>query len=311
MDTSTQPVDSQVPDSTAPGPSKAVASPVVPPEVGAILREAWSTFATAWPACLIVYWGTAAAAWVILVLLTATLASFNVLIGEPEITPVLEFVQFLGKILIPAWLWIGQTLAFLKIARREPVTLEDLFRGLPWLLTVLLATGILLAIAAIPCLLIYGAAEAFVALHGGDALASMIRDLLPAGGPGFLVSLLTELLALMAITMVVVVLSYAAFFAVTVRLGQFPYLIIDRGAGVLESLRMSMRLTAGRASTVFLVYLAQLTINLAGLLAFNVGLLLTLPMTSLLSAVTYRALCGPPDPADRSDAHRPDASVED
>jgi hypothetical protein len=311
LDNSTPPVDSQVPDSTAPGRSTAVASPVVPPEFGAILRAAWSTFATAWPACLIVYWGTAAAAWVFLVLLTATLASFNMLLGEPEITPVLEFVQFLGKILVPAWLWIGQTLAFLKIARREPVTLEDLFRGLPWLLTLLLATGILLAIAAIPCLVIYGTAEAFVALHGGDALASMIRDLLHAGGPGFLVSLLTEWLALMAITMVVVVLSYAAFLAVTVRLGQFPYLIIDRGAGVLESLRVSMRLTAGRASTVFLVYLAQLTINLAGLLAFNVGLLLTLPMTSLLSAVTYRALCGPPDPADRSEAHRPDASVED
>ncbi len=65
-----------------------------------------------------------------------------------------------------------------------------------------------------------------------------------------------------------------------------------------------MRLTGGRASTVFLVYLAQLTINLAGLLAFNVGLLLTLPMTSLLSAVTYHALCGPPDPADRPEADR-------
>jgi hypothetical protein len=304
LDTSTPPVDSQVPDSTAPGRTTAVASPGVPPEVGAILREAWSTFATAWPACLVVYWGAAAAAWVILVLLTATLASFNVLIGEPEITPVLEFVQFLGKILIPAWLWIGQTLAFLKIARREPVTLEDLFRGVPWLLTVLLATGILLAIAAIPCLMIYGAAEAFVALHGGDALAAMIRGLLPAGGPGILISFLTEWLALLAITIVVVVLSYAAFLAVTVRLGQFPFLIIDRGAGVLESHRMSIRLTAGRASTVFLVYLAQLTINLAGLLAFNVGLLLTLPMTSLLSAVTYHALCGPPDPADRPEADR-------
>ena len=111
--------------------------------------------------------------------------------------------------------------------------------------------------------------------------------------------------------MVVVALSYAAFFAVTIRLGQFPYLIIDRGEGVLDSLRMSMRLTRGRATTVFLVYLAQLTINLAGLLAFNVGLLLTLPMTSLLSAVTYHALCGPPDPADRSEGDRSDGIVED
>ena len=101
-------------------------------------------------------------------LLTSSSPSLNALAGEPEITPFLEFVRFLGMFLVPAWLWIGQSLAFLKIARREPVTLEDLFRGGPWLLTVLLATGVLLAVAAIPCLLIYGAAEGLLALGGGD-----------------------------------------------------------------------------------------------------------------------------------------------
>ena len=80
----------------------------------------------------------------------------------------------------------------------------------------------------------------------------------------------------------------------TVRLGQFPFLIIDRDAGVLESHRLSWELTRGRAATVFLVYLAQLTINLAGLLTFYVGLFVTLPLTSLVTAVTYNALCGHP-----------------
>jgi hypothetical protein len=307
LDTGTPPVDSQVPESTASGPSAAGARPVAPPEVGAILGEAWSTFAAAWPACLVVYWGAVAAAWLILVLLTAILASFNVLAGEREITPFLEFVRFLGLFVVPAWLWIGQNLAFLKIARRESVSLEDLFRGGPWLLTTLLATGILLAVAAIPCLLIYGMAEALVVFHGGDTLTSMIRPLLPTRGPEMLASLVSELVALTAITMAVLGLSYAAFLAITVRLGLFPYLIIDQGAGVLESHRMSLQLTSGRVATVFLVYLAQLTINLAGLLAFNVGLLLTLPMTSLISAVTYDALCGHPDAAARS---QPEGSAE-
>ena len=255
MDTSTPPADSQVPDSAAPGRSKAVAASSCRPRSARSSarpgprsrspgRPAWSS--TGAPI---------AAAYLMLQLLTMILASFNVLIGEPEITPVLEFVQFLAKFLVPAWLWIGQTLAFLRIARREPFTIEELFPAVPWLLTLLLATGILLAIAAIPCLLIYGTTEAFVALRGGDALASIIRDLLPEGGPDILTSLLTGWLALLAISMVVAALSYIAFFAVTVRLGQFPYLIIDRGTGVLESLRMSMRLTDGRAWTVFLIYL--------------------------------------------------------
>ena len=141
MDTSTPPADSQVPDSTAPDRSTAVTSPIPPPELGAILPRRLVDVRGRLAGVHGRLLGAAAAAYLILQLLTVILASFNVVAGEPEITPVLEFIQFLGKFLIPAWLWIGQTLAFLKIARREPTTLEDLFRGLPWLLTLLLATG--------------------------------------------------------------------------------------------------------------------------------------------------------------------------
>ncbi len=94
------------------------------------------------------------------------------------------------------------------------------------------------------------------------------------------------MLALMA----VIGLSYAALFAVMVRLGQFPFLIIDRGTDVSESLLVSLQLTKGRAATVFLVYLTQLTINVAGLLVCCLGLFVTLPLTSLISAVTYNVL---------------------
>ena len=109
--------------------------------VGRILGEAWSIFSMAWPACLVVYWGAVAAAWLILNLLIIVLAGMNMAVGDPEVTPFLEFLRFLGIFLVPAWLWLGQSIAFLKIARREPVALEDLFRGGPYLLTALLATG--------------------------------------------------------------------------------------------------------------------------------------------------------------------------
>ena len=50
---------------------------------------------------------------------------------------------------------------------------------------------------------------------------------------------------------------------------------------MLESLRMSMKLTRGRVSTLLLVHLAQFTINVAGLLVCCLGLFVTLPLTSL------------------------------
>ena len=259
-------------------------------DLGGLLGEAWSTFKATWPACLILYWGACAASWLMILLLQLTLASLNVLAGDREITPILEFILFLGLFLVPAWLWIGQTLAFLKIARRQPVALEDLFHGGPWLLTVLLAAGILAAVVAVPGLLIYGSAEALLALGGGDTLALLVQQRIFEHAPVPLGGCASDLLVLTALSLAVVGLSYAAFLVVSVRLGQFAYLIIDEGAGVVGSHRRSWALTRGQAATVFLVYLAQLAINLAGLLVFYVGLFVTLPLTSLISAVTYQVL---------------------
>ena len=258
---------------------------------GEILGEAWSTFKVAWPACLIIYWGAAAASWLILFVLSGTLESLEVLLADREVTPILHFVRFLGLVMVPAWLWLGQSLAFLKIARRQPVALEHLFLGGRWLLTALLATGVLLAVAAIPCLIIYGSAEGLLAI-GGDRLVSLVRPALFGRTFAPLAEYACNWLVVAAASLAVFVGLYATFLAVAVRLGQFTFLIIDRGAGVLESHRLSWELTRGPAASVFLVYLAQLAINLAGLLTVYVGLFVTLPLTSLVTAATYNALCG-------------------
>ncbi len=191
--------------------------------------------------------------------------------GDRELLPYLEFVHFLGLFVIPAWIfWLGRNLAMLKIARRQPVPPEVLFQCGPHLLTFLLAA----VIVASPCLVVYGSAEALLAYRGEASLVSLIRLLIVRNSMVLPPEYGHQMLALLA----VLGLSYAALFAVMVRLGQFPYLIIDRGADVAESLLGSLELTRGRVATVFLVYLAQVTINVAGLLLCCVGLFVTLPL---------------------------------
>ena len=132
--------------------------------------------------------------------------------------------------MVPVWLWLGQSLAFLKIARRQPVALEHLFLGGRWLLTALLATGVLLAVAAIPCLIIYGSAEGFLALGGGERLVSLVQPALFGRTFAPLAENASNWLVVAAASLAVFVGWYATFLAVTVRLGQFPFLIIDRDA---------------------------------------------------------------------------------
>ena len=66
----------------------------------------------------------------VILTLDLILSGLSELAQDPIFFELLRFLHFLAFWVVPAWLWIGQSLALLKIARGEPVTLEDLFRGL-------------------------------------------------------------------------------------------------------------------------------------------------------------------------------------
>ena len=70
----------------------------------------------------------------------------------------------------------------------------------------------------------------------------------------------------------------------------FDYLIIDNKAGVFESFKKSWRATAGIKTTFFLLLMLVVVafINLVGLLALGVGLLVTGPVTGLALLEYYR-----------------------
>jgi hypothetical protein len=71
-------------------------------------------------------------------------------------------------------------------------------------------------------------------------------------------------------------------------------MIIDRNAGVIDSLGLSWEATRGGAGTLIVVYAFLVMICLLGLLACFVGLLFAAPFAYLMLAVTYLSLTGQP-----------------
>lgn len=68
------------------------------------------------------------------------------------------------------------------------------------------------------------------------------------------------------------------------------YIVVDRKLAPLEAMRESRRITKGHLWDLFLFLLAIIGINILGLLALVVGLLVTIPVTSIAIVHAYRAL---------------------
>jgi hypothetical protein len=205
------------------------------------------------------------------------LGAVGAAIGDPRIVLTFNFLaQFVGMI-IQAWLGIGMTLGLLKVARRQPVSFDILFTGGRYLLTVILG-GILIGAIFFAALIV--PIIAIVAVF-----ASMRGEPSPAA---------------LGVVLVAGLLCAVLILYLSARLTQFFYLIIDRNAGVMDSIRLSWQLTQKRAGTIILIYFLQAAINLAGILAVCVGLIFAIPLSTLLLVVTYLALTGKVKAAERT-----------
>jgi len=76
----------------------------------------------------------------------------------------------------------------------------------------------------------------------------------------------------------------------SVGLSFVAFLIVDRGVGVIDSLKESWRITKGHKWQLFLLGLLLLLINLLGILALLVGIFVTIPITLLAFTHAYRTL---------------------
>jgi uncharacterized membrane protein len=73
-----------------------------------------------------------------------------------------------------------------------------------------------------------------------------------------------------------------------IRLMFFTYYIVDKNAGVIDSIKMSWELTRNGVVNLFLFSVLLAVLNFIGALLFGVGLAVTVPLTFLATALLYR-----------------------
>lgn len=76
----------------------------------------------------------------------------------------------------------------------------------------------------------------------------------------------------------------------SIKLQYSEYLIVDKGIDAVDSLKGSWQMTKGIKWNLFLLGLLLGLINILGILALLVGLLITVPLTLLANAYVYRKL---------------------
>jgi hypothetical protein len=164
---------------------------------------------------------------------------------------VARFGIFFASYVFGTWLALGQRLTLLGILRREPDALGRVVQGGRYLLNTLLAGFLIVLLLG----MIASISMSFGVIFG--ALLGPLRI------PVFA----------LAISLAFTSTSYVA-----IRCSQFAYMIVDRSAGVIDSLSASWQATRFQVTTLMLVYVLWLAINVGGLLAYGVGVFFTVPL---------------------------------
>jgi uncharacterized membrane protein len=75
-----------------------------------------------------------------------------------------------------------------------------------------------------------------------------------------------------------------------IGLGFVAFLVVDRGAGPVDALKESWRITKGHKWQLLLLGLALVGINIIGALLLGIGLFASIPITMVAGAHAYRTL---------------------
>lgn len=116
------------------------------------------------------------------------------------------------------------------------------------------------------------------------------ESLLPDGST--LISYVIASLVFSVMLFVGLVLLIIPGLIVAVVFGVYGWALVDKGLDPIGSLRESSRLTAGRRGQLFVFILAAIGLNILGLLALVVGVLITSAVTLIAAGHVYRQLDG-------------------
>jgi uncharacterized membrane protein len=70
----------------------------------------------------------------------------------------------------------------------------------------------------------------------------------------------------------------------------FAYFIVDKNMSPMDALKASARITNGQKGQLLLFSCAMLLLNIAGFLALGIGILVTVPLTSIAIVYVFRKL---------------------
>ena len=111
------------------------------------------------------------------------------------------------------------------------------------------------------------------------------------GGPYFFRMLGSSFLFSIAVC-VGILLFIVPGIIVALMLWPYAYVLVDQNPPGLDCLSRAKQITRNNWGEVFLLGLASLGINILGMLACCVGLIFTIPLTSLMMAVAYCRMTG-------------------
>lgn len=101
----------------------------------------------------------------------------------------------------------------------------------------------------------------------------------------------------LAVSLIYGILSLAGFILliipgliVTIVYGFSSYIVIARGKGPIEAMKESARITRGYRWELLVLLLLVIVLNVLGAICFLVGLLVSIPVTSLAMVHAYRTL---------------------
>jgi phage FluMu protein Com len=221
-------------------------------DLGDVFSRTWTIFQDNWGMSLVVL-----------------VVAFVLNIGASLLANFIPILGPLASWVFGIWISIGQALFFLKTARGQEASLEDLFAGGPYLLNVILANillGLMLFGAAILC----AGPLALVGVLTGDKVAMVI------------------LIVVGAVAAVVVCVVLGLMFS------QFLYLIVDRNVGPIESLNLSKRVMVGNKTMLFLIGLVAFLLTVVAVIPCGLGLLVVGPFFALMAPVVYLTITAQP-----------------